>query len=114
MSHPDLPHCPLASKPDTSSVAVHLDEGLFSLGKLLATPAALEYLNEAGVSPLQLLERHALGDWGDINANDTRENEYAIEHSLRLVSAYLVGSEKILIITEADRSSTTLLLIGEY
>lgn len=114
MSHPDLPNGHPASQPNAKSVTAQVDEGLFSLGQLLATPTALEHLNRAGVSPLQLIERHALGDWGDINATDARENEYALEHPLRLLSAYVVGSEKILIITEADRSHTTLLLISEY
>ncbi|MBI4996788.1 MAG: hypothetical protein HZC22_07795 [Rhodocyclales bacterium] len=114
MFHPDLPNSLLASKPDTSRVVAQVVEGLFPLGQLLATPAALEHLNRAGVLPLQLIERHALGDWGDINANDARKNEHALEHGLRMVSAFQVGDEKVLIVTEAGGSSTTLLLAKDY
>jgi len=61
------------------------------------------------------ISRHADGDWGDLDEHDRKANEYALEHGLRVLSAYTLGSgEKIWIITEADRSSTTILLPEEY
>ena len=63
---------------------------------------------------LKSLKRHAVGDWGDISEQDQRENEYAIGKYLRLFSAYGSGYKTIWIITEADRSITTILLPYEY
>lgn len=61
------------------------------------------------------LERHARGDWGDLSEEDRRENEFSLKQSLRLLSAYTYrGEEKIWVITEADRSATTVLFPGEY
>jgi hypothetical protein len=72
-------------------------------------------LEEAGVSPASVLARHANGDWGELDEHDRRANEYALKHGLRVLSAYTLSSgEKIWIITEADRSTTTILLPEEY
>jgi len=61
------------------------------------------------------LERHSQGDWGDLSAEDVKENEYALGKHLRLLSAYENnGLPKIWIITEADRSVTTVLFPDEY
>lgn len=90
-------------------------EPLFELGVVVATPGALRVLGEAEVSPSELLTRHASGDWGDIDAHDRRANNKALKDETRLLSAYtLPGGERVWIITEADRSSTTLLLPDEY
>ena len=86
----------------------------FLLGRILATPGALEALREAGQDPLRFLSRHAAGDWGDLVPCDRRENELALEHGRRLLSSYPVGETRVWIITEADRSVTTLLLPEEY
>jgi hypothetical protein len=65
--------------------------------------------------PTRFLARHVTGDWGDLNADDCRENEQSIHDGCRLLSAYLLSDgTKIWIITEADRSSTTILLPEEY
>jgi hypothetical protein len=63
-----------------------------------------------------LLERHQSGDWGEVDAHDKNENRFSIEHNLRILSAYTLPTTrvKIWIITEADRSVTTLLLPSEY
>lgn len=87
---------------------------LFNLGLVGATPAALQLLQECGVNPKQLLDRHAVGDWGDLNEDDYRANVEALEHEDRLLSVYNLQHGKVYIITEADRSSTTLLLAEEY
>jgi len=61
------------------------------------------------------LVRHTAGDWGDVDEHDRRENELSLIHGLRLLSAYILNSgTKIWIITEADRSVTTVLLPDEY
>jgi hypothetical protein len=87
----------------------------FLLGRLLATPAALEACAVSGENPFRFIARHARGDWGDLDANDIRANERAIEDGSRLLSAYhLMSGRKIWIITEADRSATTVLLPEEY
>jgi hypothetical protein len=85
------------------------------LGQMVATPGALEELEKANVSPLRLLGRHQSGDWGDISEADKQENELSLKEGFRLLSAYkLDTSAKIWIITEADRSVTTILLPEEY
>jgi len=87
----------------------------FPLGRIVATPGALRALTEASVSPAVLLGRHESGDWGELSAEDVRENEASLMHGWRLLSAYpLSNREKVWIITEADRSLTTLLLPEEY
>jgi len=64
---------------------------------------------------MEFLQRHAAGDWGEVDAHDKTKNEYSLQHGFRLLSAYrLADGTKIWIITEADRSATTLLLPEEY
>ena len=88
---------------------------LFDLGQIVATPGALRALEEAGESPFAYLERHVTGDWGDLVEEDRQENELALRRGFRLFSAYRLQDEtKIWIITEQDRSATTLLLPQEY
>lgn len=87
----------------------------FLLGQLVATPMALSTLVSLRVSPWALLNRHVQGDWGDLGDRDRRENERALTEGARLLSSYsLAGDTRIWIITEADRSATTLLLPEEY
>jgi hypothetical protein len=92
----------------------------FELGQIVATPGALELLGELEVSPSALLERHASGDWGEVDAHDRRENEQSVRRGFRVLSSYSLGDEdggagaKVWIITEADRSSTCILLPSEY
>ena len=85
----------------------------FSLGHLVATPGALEALNDESFWPY--IKRHTNGDWGDVCAEDKAENELSLKEGFRLLSAYhLPDGLKIWIITEADRSATTILLPEEY
>jgi hypothetical protein len=98
----------------------------FPLGRVVATPGALELLARTNTTPLELLARHVCGDWGDLGADDARENDFSLQHGLRLLSAYKLPPppsdtsaaagtpETIWIITERDRSVTTLLLPEEY
>jgi hypothetical protein len=82
----------------------------------VATPGALALLVRARENPARLLERHASGDWGEVPPEDARENERSLKYGFRIVSSYSVGGpgERVWIITEADRSSTCLLLPTEY
>jgi hypothetical protein len=87
----------------------------FPLGQVVATPDALAALSEAGREPREFLDRHVQGDWGDLDAEDRIENERSLKDHCRVLSAYqLGGGRRIWIITEADRSSTTILLPEEY
>jgi hypothetical protein len=84
------------------------------LGRLMATPRALKLLMEAGGHPFDYLARHATGDWGELCAFDRRQNDIALREGYRVLSSYPVGRECVWIITEADRSITTILLPEEY
>jgi hypothetical protein len=87
----------------------------FPLGQLVATPGALDALAAAGQTPLEFLARHVTGDWGDVCPEDRRLNDQALRQGARLLSAYTTArGARIWIITEADRSVTTLLLPEEY
>ena len=86
----------------------------FPLGRVVATTGALKMLEEVGEDPLSLLSRHCSGDWGDVDPHDRRENELSLKNDWRIVSSYPVGEGKVWIITEADRSVTTILLPEEY
>jgi len=87
----------------------------FPLGSLVATPAALKALADSGQSPADFLDRHAKGDWGDVSKGDARLNDAAVRDEERILSAYkTLKGERIWIITEADRSSTCILLPDEY
>ena len=88
---------------------------LFDLGQTVATPGALDALARAEEDPLAYLYRHVTGDWGDLPEQDIEENELSLEQGFRLFSAYhLSTGVKIYVITEYDRSVTTLLLPEEY
>lgn len=84
------------------------------LGRVVATPGALEMLAAAEIDPGELLDRHRSGDWGELDTQDCRENERSLENGWRVLSSYLVGESRVWIITEADRSATTILLPEEY
>lgn len=87
----------------------------FPLGQVVATSGVLEALREANQSPLEFLARHVRGDWGDVCPEDSMENELSLENGFRLLSAYrTLKGERLWVITEADRSVTTLLLPEEY
>lgn len=93
----------------------------FSLGTILATPAALEALEKAGQKPSDIIARHAAGDWGEeLCDEDRRLNDEALLDGSRLLSAYrLASGQKIWVITEAaddagQRAATTILLPEEY
>ena len=86
----------------------------FPLGRVVATPGALAALAAAGTTPDALLARHAAGDWGDVGAADAAENELSLARGFRLLSSYRAGDARLWIITERDRSVTTILQPTEY
>jgi hypothetical protein len=97
----------------------------FQIGQLVATPGALEALQQANQSPMEFIRRHIAGDWGDLGNDDKRQNEEAIanEHTAgtendlrdRIVSVYKTKQGKVLwIITEWNRELTTILLPEDY
>lgn len=86
---------------------------LFPTGRLGSSPTVLMKLPKEEM--FQMLERHLCGDWGDVSESDAKENEYALRHGLRIISHYKSsGGELIQILTEADRSVTTIQLAKEY
>lgn len=83
------------------------------LGQVVATRGALAVIDLATIK--NRLDRHSKGDWGDVPRRDTRANETAIVHGYRVISSYQSGAGvRFWIITEADRSQTTVLLPDEY
>jgi hypothetical protein len=91
------------------------NQKLFPLGTIAGTPDALHTLIQAGKTVVEYLRRHEAGDWGDLCDEDKDVNREALENGGRILSSYYVTpSDKIWIITEADRSVTTVLLPSEY
>ena len=107
----------------------------FALGRVVATPGALALMHLTNSNPFMLLAKHVTGDWGEIDPEDVQTNEDAVAHGLRVLSVYRlplqharedvsnaarstlrldVDDDRIWLITEADRSVTTLLLPEEY
>ena len=84
----------------------------FSLGQVVITPTALEKLKSDDI--LNALNRHILGDWGELDDEDRQTNDEALQSGSRLLSAYCSGDTKFWIISEADRSSTCVLLPEDY
>lgn len=119
----------LASSSPTVATVIYSNSTKFPLGQIVATPGALELLQETGFSAAALVSRHVHGDWGDLCDEDRAENDFATTRRLRIVSCYrLVDAERlaatptdkrsllpaVLVITEADRSVTTVLCRDEY
>jgi hypothetical protein len=87
----------------------------FPLGQIVATPGALAAFTRTGDTPGAFLRRHVSGDWGDLDVHDREENESYVTAGFRILSAYRLSDDaRIWVITEADRSSTCVLLPEEY
>lgn len=93
-------------------------KSLFPLGRIVSTPGALNLLLEHGAAVQDLLYRHCHGDWGQLPAGDAQLNDAAVRDGTRILSSYELARgdrrTRVWIITEADRSSTCLLLPDEY
>jgi hypothetical protein len=92
-----------------------MPDPLFVLGEVVITPGAIEELQDCDISPLTLLTNHVSGDWGGCCPEDAALNDAAVKSGDRIFSVYKIAPEvTIWVITEADRSATTLLLPDEY
>jgi hypothetical protein len=88
---------------------------LFSLGRTFLTMGAQEALEESNQMPDEFLAKHQSGNWGTVCKDDWKENDFSVKEGFRILSAYkTTDGTKIYVITEADRSSTTILLPSEY
>jgi len=88
---------------------------LFKLGMVVATPGALLALHSAGQFPAHVLQRHANGSWGELDCDDKRANEAALRDGDRILSKYTTTHGiSLYVITEADRSQTTICRTDEY
>lgn len=114
---------------DRPSIIIFSNLARFPLGQVVATLGALALLEKTGFSASALLNRHVHGDWGQCGKEDSATNEYAVPNGERIMSVYrLIDASKLAatpeckraelptvwVITEADRSSTTILLPSEY
>ena len=85
------------------------------LGRVVATRGFVSFAEEHNIDALTIISRHLSHDWGDLDAEDKRLNDHAVKSGGRVLSAYKVTpDQKVWVITEADRSVTTLLLPEEY
>lgn len=92
-----------------------MTQPLFPLGRVVATSGAIEALKASNETALPYLQRHVAGEWGEVDTEDQAANNCSVKNGTRILSAYpLKSGVKIWIITEADRSATTLLLPDEY
>ncbi len=120
---------PLPPMPSTTLEHLRPDQicdeppALFSLGNVVATPAALALIQEHGASILQLLTRHQTGDWQELCEEDRDANWQAVFTGARVLSAFNIGSAdrpaKIWIISDGQQpvqaySVTTILLPEDY
>lgn len=87
---------------------------LFALGQVVSTTQALSFAEKHQIDLLNLLARHQTGDWGDLCEADLESNEEALITDSRILSSYQIDQDKIWIITEADRTVTTILLPSDY
>lgn len=87
----------------------------FPIGQTYITPGAEDALMIAGQTGIEFLRRHMCTDWSELSDDDAQENELSLREGFRILSAYRTSAgQKLWIITEADRSSTTILLPSEY
>jgi hypothetical protein len=92
-----------------------MEQPKFSLGRTVATPGALAALQQAAASHSEFLWRHEHGDWGELSEDDKKENDFSVLNGLRILSAYTLSTGvRIWVLTQADRSSTTIMLPEEY
>ena len=122
-------HVPTGDARTQTPVTIMTNSARFALGQIVATPGTIALLEHHSISAAALISRHLEGSWGDVCAEDAETNEMAIKFGNRIMSVYrLSTTEEILltpqasrsdlptvwVITESDRSVTTLLLPSEY
>lgn len=89
-------------------------KALFPMGHVVGTRGAMEVMIKHDLHPIILAARHASGDWGDVSLDDYQANEEALTTGARIMSVYKFGNDTLWVITEADRSATTILTPDEY
>jgi hypothetical protein len=87
---------------------------MFPIGRLVATPGVLAFCREHGINPIHVIARHVARDWSEMDPEDQVLNQRAIYEGSRILSGYMYQGTRLYVITEADRSATTLLLASEY
>ena len=85
---------------------------MFKLGRVVGNPSVLTALTDKEVT--DILTRHARGDWGEVSEEDKKENDFSAKNGYRICSVYTVRGMKVNVITEADRSVTTIIFPNEY
>ena len=93
---------------------MNLIEPKFSIGKIYATAGVAAWAEDHRIDLTRYLRLHHCGEWGELEEEDKQANEDALKFGARILSAYRVGERKIWVITEADRSHTTMLFPSEY
>lgn len=86
----------------------------FALGQVVATTPAVETMLDLGITVGDLVDRHVRGDWGNVPPEDAAENERSVRDGYRILSSYGEGDATLWVITEADRSVTTILRPEDY
>ena len=92
---------------------MNMKRAKFALGQIVATHGAIDLMKMSNIDGLALLQRHITGDWGDLNEGDKKENNLSVQKGYRILSVYGRGKERLWIITEFDRSVTTILRLDE-
>lgn len=91
-----------------------LENAKFTLGRVVASPGASAAIADAAETWASLIKRHITGDWSEMDPADAKENEFSVQNGFRIQSTYTLSTGvRLWIITEGDRSVTTLLLPGE-
>ncbi len=93
---------------------MNLMEPKFEIGKTYATAAVVAWAERHGIDLTRFLRRHHCGDWGSLDEEDKQANQDALTDGGRIFSSYLIEGEKIYLITESNRSHTTILFSSEY
>jgi hypothetical protein len=108
--------CSASHDPDQPGTLRSLQppQPLFRMGAIVATRGVLAHLEHHGIAADPYLKRHVCGDWGMVPAEDAKANCLAVQHGARILSSYDIAGKRVWIITEADRSVTTLLFTEEY
>lgn len=93
---------------------MNIMESRFPLGNIFATSGVIAWAEREAMDLSRFIWRHHCGDWGNLDAEDQAANEDALIHGTRIFSSYHIEDKKIYVITEADRSMTTVMLAQEY
>ena len=111
--HPGIPRTPRIPPPPIVIALTTDPVPRFPVGRLMITPAAAQMVPADEAT--RALRRHAAGDWGNVDSEDWAANDAALRHGTRLLSSYTTQDKTVFwVVTEADRSVTTILLPSDY